>query len=246
MQRRPSASLAHTVGSRRTPLHVPHVVLPTLFPDSLVKTLAEVDWLRETLKSSALTVASLVPGTFEAYCRVLHPFHQQRDDMAAPPRWRALAHDLNFTLDDTAALFDVRESLAMGYYVEAGSLSAEHTAVVIERLEPATSTPQECTFAVWDGYGNSRQARPTATELILPGRRYYAWPGSITEAAVTTSQSASIWRGANLWWPRDHAWCVASDVDFIWTYIGGSALLIDALLSDERIDSVRVLANISR
>ena len=33
----------------------------------------------------------------------------------------------------------------------------------------------------------------------------------------------------DLWWPEDGAWCVASETDFTWTYVGGSRSLIDAL-----------------
>ncbi|MEM9712252.1 MAG: hypothetical protein AAGA17_08555 [Actinomycetota bacterium] len=35
--------------------------------------------------------------------------------------------------------------------------------------------------------------------------------------------------GPNLWWPDDGAWCVATDVDLPWTYVGASASTIDEL-----------------
>jgi hypothetical protein len=40
----------------------------------------------------------------------------------------------------------------------------------------------------------------------------------------------------NLWWPDDRAWVVATDVDYAWTYIGGTSELIDRLLSDDRLE----------
>jgi len=40
----------------------------------------------------------------------------------------------------------------------------------------------------------------------------------------------------NLWWPADRSWCVASDGDLAWTYIGGSAELARRLESEARIE----------
>jgi len=40
----------------------------------------------------------------------------------------------------------------------------------------------------------------------------------------------------NLWWPDDRAWFVATDIDYAWTYIGGSTELIDQLLADDRLE----------
>jgi hypothetical protein len=45
-------------------------------------------------------------------------------------------------------------------------------------------------------------------------------------------------RAPNLWWPVDHTWCVASEIDFPWTYVGGSSELIERLLADERLETV--------
>jgi hypothetical protein len=43
---------------------------------------------------------------------------------------------------------------------------------------------------------------------------------------------------ANLWWPEDRSWCVASEIDLRWTYVGGSSELIAQILSDERIEAL--------
>jgi hypothetical protein len=42
----------------------------------------------------------------------------------------------------------------------------------------------------------------------------------------------------SLWWPDDRAWMVATDVDHAWTYVGGSAALIEALLGDDRLEAL--------
>jgi hypothetical protein len=33
-------------------------------------------------------------------------------------------------------------------------------------------------------------------------------------------------QSANAWWPADRAWFVATDVDLVTTYVGGSAALV--------------------
>ncbi|MCH7669707.1 MAG: hypothetical protein IIC71_11005 [Acidobacteria bacterium] len=43
---------------------------------------------------------------------------------------------------------------------------------------------------------------------------------------------------ANLWWPEDRAWSVATEIDFSWTYIGGSVSLIQAVLGAPGLESL--------
>jgi len=40
------------------------------------------------------------------------------------------------------------------------------------------------------------------------------------------------------WWPDDHAWCVASEIDFPYTYVGGSQELIAAIIDDPAIEAL--------
>jgi hypothetical protein len=46
----------------------------------------------------------------------------------------------------------------------------------------------------------------------------------------------------NLFWPQDHAWCVASEIDLFCTLVAGSEALASALLSDPRLEAWRVFA----
>jgi hypothetical protein len=46
----------------------------------------------------------------------------------------------------------------------------------------------------------------------------------------------------NLWWPADRAWCVASEIDFNTTYVGGSAPCIADVLADPRIEAMATSA----
>ncbi len=44
-------------------------------------------------------------------------------------------------------------------------------------------------------------------------------------------------QSAGLWWPADRAWCVATDVELVSTYVVGSAACVADLLADPRLES---------
>jgi hypothetical protein len=65
----------------------------------------------------------------------------------------------------------------------------------------------------------------------MPYRDYLLYPAPVTEALGWED-------GPNLWWPEDHAWCVASEIDHPYTYVGGSNELIHAILQDPAIEAL--------
>ncbi len=44
----------------------------------------------------------------------------------------------------------------------------------------------------------------------------------------------------NLFWPQDHAWCVASEIDLYCTIVGGPQALADALVANPALEAWRV------
>jgi hypothetical protein len=60
--------------------------------------------------------------------------------------------------------------------------------------------------------------------------------GAIGDAAAFSRPPAM--QSPNLWWPDDRAWCVASEIDFRSTYVGGSRALIDRVFDDERFEAL--------
>jgi len=40
-----------------------------------------------------------------------------------------------------------------------------------------------------------------------------------------------------MWWPEDRAWFVSTEVDFAWSYLGGSRALVDEILVDPRLET---------
>ena len=68
----------------------------------------------------------------------------------------------------------------------------------------------------------------------MPEREYFLYKGELDAALafVETQQQTP-----NLWWPADRTWCLASEMDLPWTYIGGPSHLIDHLVGDSRIEA---------
>lgn len=58
-------------------------------------------------------------------------------------------------------------------------------------------------------------------------------------AALLASLEPS-YQSANLWWPEDRAWCVATEIDFNTTYVAGTQGLVDALLACEGLEIYQV------
>jgi hypothetical protein len=48
----------------------------------------------------------------------------------------------------------------------------------------------------------------------------------------------------SLWWPDDHAWCAATEIDASFTCIGGAGQLIDELLNHEDLEVLRVTPSV--
>jgi hypothetical protein len=54
------------------------------------------------------------------------------------------------------------------------------------------------------------------------------------------------WRyqSPNVWWPDDRAWCVASEIDFDSTLIGGSRAAIDTVLASPHLEALEITPDI--
>ena len=147
----------------------------------------------------------------------------------------------------------------------AGSLYPPDAEVLAGLARAWTATPEDCWFCVWDGFGWGSGASITAVlaedgtppEILaealrdpvpgpvrdgprvrLPYREYLLYRGP-AEAVVAIARVPGTWgQCANLWWPADRAWCVATEIDLEWTYVGGPRGLIDAILADDRIEAL--------
>jgi hypothetical protein len=201
----------------------------------------------------------VVPSGFEAYARILHPV-QLPSGEAPLVRWADVSKWSGVALHPRVQWHEVAlpqvippaEPPWRSQGPRPGSLYLPDTEDLVENMVPYTPTPQECCFCVWSGYGGGvtvrvpsgsgtvtlpRRSRPPRI-VELPWREYELFEGPLAGALTFELSSGNRHQSANLWWPTDHSWCVASEIDLPWTYVGGSKELIGHLLADERLETI--------
>ncbi len=99
--------------------------------------------------------------------------------------------------------------------------------------------------------GRLRPAIDSATlpTLRLPHREYYVFRGGIDKVHLVGSHISwsgpgqPYGNGPNLWWPDDRAWFVATEIDLVSTYVGGSAELVRAIVASPNLEAFEVAAD---
>jgi hypothetical protein len=191
----------------------------------------------------------LLPEGFAAYARVLHPAIRYDGDDDVEVSWAEVA-DANATVahplmqwpaitggwefvheDDQSPLWD--DSPAEGH------LPVSVASRLIALLRRHTSTPDDCWFGVWAGFGWFARGADvtTAPEAVLLGREYLLLRGPVDLAAANTAPEPAE-QSVGIWWPADRAWCVVTDIDLMSTYVGGSRACIDDLLDASDLEVV--------
>ncbi len=105
--------------------------------------------------------------------------------------------------------------------------------LVLSRLADFTSTPEECYFGIWEGYGIfDPDAVPARQWVVVPHRRYLLFTGQLSSIDGFTQEfgGAHTHGPPAFVWPADHRWCFASDVDPHWAGVGAEQAAIDALV----------------
>ena len=193
------------------------------------------DWIVDRLLPfGSQAVGGFLPDVFGAYARVLHPWGAGQDFRV---RWSDLALAAGVVLGPTTQREEL-ESFAARQGAQpprTGTLEPDELEALVDVLAPFTATPQSCRFGVWDGYAGIVPAGP---RVEIPGRSLGLYAGPIEAAGVLLV--FPTWQTPNLWWPDDRAWCVASEIDFCSTYVGGSLALIERVLGDERLEAIPV------
>lgn len=226
----------------------------------------EADWIGPRLEPfDAGFATSVAPSGFAAYARILHPVETPRDGRGRTVRWADVAAWSGLPLERGTQFPDIalpRHDPGTpapwdSQGPEVGSLTADDCGRLIDVLAEHTSTPDRCWFCLWDGYGwdsatslsvgrdtgirsrVERAADPvpahvrSGPRVRLPHRDYLLYTDTIDGAlafAPTQRQTP------NLWWPADRSWCVASEIDLRWTYVGGSVVLVEDLLAAPGIE----------
>jgi hypothetical protein len=166
----------------------------------------------------------------------------------------------------SADALNFRGSLWPGGSPERGNLAKPVLQELCDLLAGHTADRGRCFAGIWVGWGwvdgtlvdldadlrGPRLSRPWTAEqhrrraklLWHPfGREYVVVSGPLSAMPMLAEPDAwgDVWpQSPNLLWPADRTWCLASEIDFDSTLVGGSAGLIEALLAATRLDSWRV------
>lgn len=86
--------------------------------------------------------------------------------------------------------------------------------------------------------GSPREFRDVTARFSIPGRDFYLFEGEIEE--VVTEWNGIGGELPSMWWPSDRAWCVATEIDFDSTYVGGSERCISELITSPSLEAMRL------
>jgi hypothetical protein len=156
-----------------------------------------------------------------------------------------------------------------------GNLDGQALTALCSILASHTDTPARCWFAVWDGWGwqhpggttlvrstDSGELPPppemaphgwqldlTGPTFALPGRGYRLFGGPVDAATRIGRWVTADWfdpQSPSIFWPEDHRWCVATEVDADTTLIGGSRALVDEVVNSQLLEALPIARHASR
>jgi len=196
----------------------------------------EKPWSRS---KNANYVASIIPHGFAAYARLFHPAYLGTEDMGIT--WSEVAKHTGRTPHSQmqwhliTGLKDSKMHVDGLVTPSTGHLPERQVKALIEILYNYTNTPENCYFAIWDGWGypSVKNLQNQTATFQLSDRCYYLLKGDI-HAAITGISSFLI---PSIWWPQDCTWCVATEVDMMWTYVGAAKDCIDDIIRDDRLEA---------
>ena len=221
-----------------------------LAPDGLEfsEDVSEARWVEESLSAFG-TLRSLLPDGFAAYGRIFHPAYLNRDE-ERPVRWSTVAEWTGRTIhplmqfERIAGLsedpHDMYKDPPWGSLPQRGSIPERECRTLVEALRSFTSTPANCFFCLWEGYGNiNTRLYKASSRVRAPGRDYLLFRGPIDAIMAFLAGDRPFWGDSpNIWWPEDRAWCVATDIDLYDTYVGGIEECIEAILNNPDLEAL--------
>lgn len=220
-------------------------------------------WLTSALADfDSGVVVSVVPDTFDAYVRILHPgrIFDGTSPEGRPVTWGEIARaegrkasaDAQWHSSEGAAdLQNVIGANWDGSGPEIG-LGREVLGRLCRVLANNTSEVEHCYFGIWTGWGAENYAAlwqlvGTRSDAGIPqfgvpryaGRDYLLLCGPL-KSAVELVEKSLMHTSPNYIWPSDRTWCLVTDVDLDSTLVGGSDLLIEEIIAEDKIEAWRV------
>jgi hypothetical protein len=209
------------------------------------------EWVVAGLRGFAESVVSLVPASFSQYVRVFHPAYRGIGPHRLAVAWAEIASANGMRMHAGVQLGSITGSERYEWEgqpgvfdqpPETGSLPPELLEPLLDVLARHTGAPGACYFAVWDGLAWLPPEVRSAPTFSVARRTYHLLTGPVE----AVRELADAWQpfGApqspNLWWPRDRAWCVATEVDLKTTYIGADHSCAQELISLPVVEAATV------
>ena len=215
------------------------------------------DWIVAAVRDFDHMLGSLVPPVFEAYARVFHP--GTRYDESADAAGVA-GPGVEVSWAQVAAANGRQAHAGMQWVAITGSWAYHHgqsqpgiwddepaegnlptaqAQALSEVLGRFTSTSGECFYAVWEGFG-ALASMPVAATVAMPQRQMLLLSGPWSQAGRVSMGTGSWEKSPSSWWPAERAWCVATDVDLMSTYVGGSRAYTEAVLAAAGLEAWEV------
>lgn len=214
---------------------------------------------RELWDQWAGTVATTVPDTFEAYARI---FHRMDGGNKPDRRWADVAAAKGTRMHPEAQFHRLAKTelyrdapIAGAHGVEywrptTGELDQGQLEALAGLLGARTPEHQDIFQAVWVGWGGFEPgaggipAGPGGRLSVAKGlREYWVFRGSLAELARPPWFDGDDGRNTqppNLAWPADRSWCMATEIDFDSTVVGGTAELIAAVVHSRELEAMEV------
>jgi hypothetical protein len=205
---------------------------------------APAEWLMAAGWSFTYDVRSLLPVPFPRYARVFHPASYLGEDV----RWATVAQANGRVMHPAAEWGSLTGSWQLtevdGQWDEkpdAGEPPVSVLNALVRVLGTVTPSTKRCWFGVWEGYAGVAEQWGDAPVFGLPERRMFLLSGVLSSAEHRVADA--LWYPRpSLWWPDDHAWCIATDVDLMTTYVAGGTDLIGRLLAAGDLEALEVTA----
>jgi hypothetical protein len=227
----------------------PHVIVLDVY--RAVVDVRAAEWVVAGLRGFGESVLSVAPACFAEYVRVFHPAYRSAGSDRVTVAWAEIASangrpmhagvqlgaitgSERYEWEGQAGVFDQPP--------ETGNLPRELLDPLADVLARHTRAPGTCYFAVWDGWGWLPPEVRSAPKFSVPQRTYHllAGPVEAVRELADAWQPLGVPRSPNLWWPQDHAWCVATEVDFKTTYIGADRSCAQELIALPEVEAATV------
>ena len=201
-------------------------------------------WIGPRLHPFAQDIGSVIPQGFAAYARLFHPVEI---DGSRRERWTAVAarnrrivhSEMQFHMIAAPRGQTPSVDYNRGNQPRMGTLHVEQRRILVDHLRSATTTPDLCWFAIWEGFGGIDDGG-VRERVELPKRNYLLYSSTTDRALESPMDPFPFDQSPNLWWPEDRAWFVATEIDFDSTFVGGDDRLIAALVTDMRLEALPI------